>query len=85
MIFIEINLYGGIKMNNQFNESLIKSLKATVINSQKNNLSESDKKVLDALDKMGEFLKSYNKLNDLEKRYLSQIVIAAMTIIINAH
>lgn len=77
-------------MNDMYNESLIKSLKATVINSQNANLTDSEKKVIDALDKLGDFLKSYNDLDMNEKQYLSQIVgkisfdVTAMTIIINA-
>lgn len=57
-----------------YNQSLINSFKATVINSKKNELTEGDKKVLDSLDKLGDFLSKYNELNDKEKMYLSQVI-----------
>ena len=72
-----------------YDKSLINSFKATVINSKKNQLTDSDEKVLDALDKLGDFLSKYNELNDNEKMYLSQIIgkitfdVSNMTIIIN--
>lgn len=72
-----------------YDKSLINSFKATVINSKKNQLTDSDEKVLDALDKLGDFLSKYNELNDSERMYLSQVVgkitfdVSKMTIIIN--
>ena len=57
-----------------YNQSLINSFKATVINSKKNELTEGDKKVLDSLDKLGDFLSKYNELNDKEKMYLSHVI-----------
>lgn len=72
-----------------YNQSLINSFKATVINSKKNELTEGDKKVLDSLDKLGDFLSKYNELNDSERMYLSQVIgkitfdVTSMTIVIN--
>ncbi len=72
-----------------YNQSLINSFKATVINSKNNQLSESDKKVLDSLEKLGDFLSKYNELNDSERMYLSQVIgkitfdVTSMTIVIN--
>ena len=72
-----------------YDKSLINSFKATVINSKKNQLTDSDEKVLDALDKLGDFLSKYSELNDTEKMYLSQVIgkitfdVSKMTIIIN--
>ena len=72
-----------------YDKSLINSFKATVINSKKNQLTDSDEKVLDALDKLGDFLSKYNELNDNERMYLSQVIgkitfdVSKMTIIIN--
>lgn len=57
-----------------YDKSLINSFKATVINSKKNQLTDSDEKVLDALDKLGDFLSKYNELNDSERMYLSQVI-----------
>lgn len=72
-----------------YDKSLIISFKATVINSKKNQLTDSDEKVLDALDKLGDFLSKYNELNDSERMYLSQVIgkitfdVTSMTIVIN--
>lgn len=57
-----------------YDKSLINSFKATVINSKKNELTEGDKKVLDSLEKLGNFLSKYNELNDSERMYLSQVI-----------
>ena len=72
-----------------YDKSLINSFKATVINSKKNELTEGDKKVLDSLEKLGDFLSKYNELNDSERMYLSQVIgkitfdVTSMTIVIN--
>ena len=72
-----------------FLDSEIKSFDATIIKSKANKLSESDKKVLDTLEKFNDFLKSYSKMSINEQKYLSNLIgqitykVGSLTILVN--
>lgn len=72
-----------------FLESIIKSFDLTIINSRMNELNESDKKIIDSLDKLNEFLKSYKEMNPIEQQNFSNLVgqisynVGSLTILLN--
>ena len=71
-------------------QTLINSLKSTVVRSRMNDLNDSEKKVIDSIEKLGDFLESYNDLNQEEKILLGNTIgsisttIASISIIINS-
>ena len=70
-------------------ESTIKSFDATIINSEINNLNDSEKKVINSLKDFNDFLKSYKDLNLQEKQQLSNLVgtisykVGNLTVLVN--
>lgn len=76
-------------MNDNLEKSIIKSIKSTIVNSKKNQLSESENKIIDTMEALSDFLSKYSDLNQDEKKILNQVLnnitinVVGMTIIIN--
>lgn len=72
-----------------FLENEVRSFDATVLRSKANNLNDSEKKIIDTLDKFSDFLKSYKEMSPEEQTQFSNLIgqitygVGVLTILVN--